>query len=559
LDDHDAEPPEFVYRSAVVASASALRWVQRAALLAAWSGGAASCGEGSDDCACAEDPPRGPYVAWFADATAGSGIAFRYAATDFRGGALAIADLDGDGLPEIVAGRRTGGLALFANGGELRFREVAGSGLDPEAEVGAIAAADLDNDGDRDLVIAGPGTALVMANRGDATFEEVARFDDSGHTEHVLAADLDGDGLLDLYFGNYSLTSRTATLNRLYMNRGGLVFAYAGTVGNGLTWTTTAVDVDADGDQDLYVANDTLLADFGRPGAAPPMSSMPPDLLLRNDGPGADGVPRFTNVAATMGLGTPRSSMGGVLGDLDDDGLVDLYVPDYGANKLFVRDPAAGYVDRAPPLGIEATLRENSRCPPGVDNELCLLLSWSAALGDFDLDGRDELVVASGETEPRRPPPVVVLTRGADPAFHEVSTDLGCQDARAMIAADLDGDGDQDLAIAHKDGPLKLFETRGRPAAGAWLRVLLHGRASNRDGVGAVVTARLAGGRQVPRVVGAGGVIHSSGPAEAFFGLGRGAGMEREAIDVLEVQWPSGRRTEVARPLAGATLIVEED
>jgi len=546
-----------VYRSVVVASRSALRWVQRAALAAACGGG---CSERSD-CACADDPPRGPHVAWFADATAGSGIDFRYAAVDFRGGALTIADLDGDDLPEIITGRRIGGLSLFSNRGGLRFREVTDSGLDPEAEVGAITAADLDNDGDRDLIIAGPGTARVMANHGDGTFEEAARFDDSGHTEHVLAVDLDGDGLLDLYFGNYDLTSRTNTLNRLYMNRGRLAFAHAGTVGSGLTWTTTAFDVDDDGDQDLYVANDTLLADFGRPGAVPPTSSMPPDLLLRNDGPGADGVPRFTNVAMTMGLGTPRSSMGGLLGDLDDDGRVDLYVPDYGAKKLFVRDPAAGYVDRAPPLGLDATVRANSRCAPGVDNELCLLLSWSAVLSDFDLDGRDDLVVASGETEPGRPPPVVVLTRGADPAFHEVSTDLGCQDARAMIATDLDGDGDQDVAIAHKDGPLKIFETRGRPAAGAWLRVLLHGQASNRDGVGAVVTARLAGGRRVPRVVGAGGVIHSSGPAEAFFGLGHeaGAGAGREAVEALEVQWPSGRRTEVARPPTGATLIVEED
>ena len=162
-------------------------------------------------------------------------------------------------------------------------------------------------------------------------------------------------------------------------------------------------------------------------------------------------------------------------------------------------------------------------------------------------------MVASGETELDRPPPVVVLARGAEPAFHEVSTDLGCQDARGMIATDLDGDGDQDVAIGHKDGPLKIFETRGRPAAGTWLRVELHGRASNREGVGAVVTARLASGRRVLRAVGAGGVIHSSGPAEAFFGLGR------EEIEAVEVLWPSGRRTEVARPAAGATLIVEED
>jgi hypothetical protein len=64
----------------------------------------------------------------------------------------------------------------------------------------AIAAADLDNDGDRDLVLAGPGVARVLANRGDGTFTEAARIDGLGLSEHVLPVDLDGDGLLELHF-----------------------------------------------------------------------------------------------------------------------------------------------------------------------------------------------------------------------------------------------------------------------------------------------------------------------------------------------------------------------
>jgi hypothetical protein len=492
-------------------------------------------------------------MARFEDVTGDSGIDFKHNTVDFKGGGLAVADLDGDGLPDIVAGRRVGGLKLFRNRGRMSFEHVAASGLPPEAATSAIAAADLDNDGDRDLVLAGEGVAYVMANRGDGTFHEAARFDDSGTTEQVLPVDLDGDGLLDLYFSNYHVSSRNNSLDRLYLNRGGLAFVLGGNASAGMTWTATAFDADGDGDQDLYVASDTLLADFGRPVASSPSTSaLQADMFLRNDGPGPDGVPRFTDVAPALGLTKPRSSMGGLLGDFDDDGRLDLYVPDYGAKKLFLRDAAGGYVESAAGLGVDATVRSNPECGPDTENEKCLLLSWSAALSDFDLDGHDELVVVSGETELGKSPPVLMFKRGPEPGYHEVSPDIACVDARGLAVTDLDGDGDQDVVISQKVGPLQIHRNRGKPASGSWLRVELRGQASNREGVGAVVTARLASGRSQIRAVGAGGVIHSSSPAEAFFGLGS------DEVLALEVQWPSGRRTEVASPPAGASLIVEE-
>ena len=539
-----------MYRSAVARPFVAPRpggWIGCAALVGALAGG---CDDGADSTCL--DPRRGPPMALFEDVTDRSGVEFQYATLDFKGGGLAVADLDGDGLPEIVAGRRVGGLKLFRNRGSLQFQSALDAGLDPDAATSAIAAADLDNDGDRDLVLAGAGVAYVMANRGDGTFQEAARFDDSGMTEHVLPVDLDGDGLLDLYFSNYHLSNRNNTLNRLYLNRGGLQFAAGVMQGAGMSWTATAFDADDDGDQDLYIANDTLLADFGRPVATSPSTTgLHPDLFLRNDGPGPDGVPRFTDLAADLGLARPRSSMGGLLGDFDDDGRLDLYVTDYGAKKLFLRDPAGGYVERAAAFGVDAIIRRNAACGPESENEHCLLLSWSAALSDFDLDGHDELVVVSGETELGKPPPVLMFARGPEPAFHEVSPSIACVDARGLVVTDLDGDGDQDLVIARKEGPLMVYRTSARPAPETWLRVELRGQASNREGVGAVVTVRMTSGRSQQRVVGAGGVIHSASPAEAFFGLGR------DGVEAVEVRWPSGRRTEVTRP-AGGALVLEE-
>lgn len=495
------------------------------------------------------DPPRGPPMGRFVDVTEQAGIAFVYAATGFQGGGLAVADLDGDGRADIVAARRAGGLAVFQNLGSLGFREVADSGIAATTAATAIGAADLDNDGDRDLVLVGEAVTQVMRNRGDGRFDEAARFAEAGTTEHVLPVDLDGDGLLDLYFSHYDLRSAVGPRNRLYMNRGGLQFAAAGMAGIGLSWTATAFDFDTDGDQDLYVANDTLLPDFGTGESA--TSLWPGDVFLRNDGPGPDGVPSFTDVAVELGLAAPRSSMGGILGDFDEDGRLDLYVPDFGAKKLFLRDPAGAYVESAATFGLSATARVNAQCPPGVRAEECLVLSWSAALADFDLDGHDELVVGNGETSPGDVPPVLMFARGTERAFDELSPEIPCMDARGLVVTDLDADGDLDIVIAPKDGPLAVYENRGTPPK-TWLHVTLRGRASNREGVGAVVTAYLASGRTIIRPIGAGGVIHTATPAEAFFGLGD------DEVERIEVRWPSGRRTEMLRPPTGVSLVIDE-
>ena len=148
-------------------------------------------------------------------------------------------------------------------------------------------------------------------------------------------------------------------------------------------------------------------------------------------------------------------------------------------------------------------------------------------------------------------PPVLLFTRGAQLPFHELSPAIPCMDARGAAAADLDGDGDQDLVIAQKEGPVLIYENRGRPAAAAWLRVVLRGTVSNRDGIGAVVTVTLTSGRTLIRAVGAGGVVHTASASEAFFGIGN------EIVETMSVRWPSGRISTIASPALG-NLVVDE-
>lgn len=500
------------------------------------------------------EPARGPVWDRFVDVTAASGIDFVYDTTDFRSGALAAADLDGDGLPEIIAGNRGGGVAVYRNLGHMQFAREAIAAIDPAAPLTAIAAADLDNDGDPDLVLARPGSWDVYANDGRGDFARISHVEVASSPEQVLPVDLDGDGRLDLAFANRAYPVGAATQNRLYLNRGDLAFADAGALGpDGLSWAIGALDLDGDGDQDLYVANDALVATFA-PGARP-ASNLPPDSLLRNDGVDARGIPQFTDLAPAQGMTAPRSSMSAVVGDFDRDGSLDVFVTNIGAKSLFAHAPA-GFVDRADALGADPYLRTDDvnvpvACAPGTTHEDCLIVSWSAALTDFDLDGYDELLVVNGTRGGLLPPPPTLLVRGADPVFHEVSVDLSCPDARGLVVTDLDGDGDPDLAIAQSVGRLLVIANRGRPAAKAWLDVRLAGRASNRDGIGAVVTATLASGRTVVRPVGAGGTLNSAAPAEAFFGLGD------DAVATLAVAWPSGRTSRLVGPLTGVVTVEE--
>jgi len=498
-----------------------------------------------------EDEPRGPALAGLRDVTEDSGVDFRYTAFDFKGGGLAVADLDGDGLPDLVAGRRGGGVVTYRNRGGLRFEEQPDAGLTADATASAIAAADLDNDGDRDVVIAGPGVMRLFANRGDGTFEPLAELTGTGHTEHILPVDLDGDGRLDPPLRNHDGSRPPDPPHPVYLNRGQLQFEVTNEESAGRTWTTTAFDVDDDGDQDLYVANDTLAFDAG----AGPVdgAGFPVDALLRNDGVGPDGAIQFTDLAADLGLTEPRSSMGGLLADLDQDGRLDLLIPNNGANKLFVRRADGGYDERAADLGLAGIPRINARFRPDSADARCMLLSWAAVLTDLDVDGRDDILFTNGETEPGRTPPVQLYARGPATAFEERAPSIPCLDARGAIATDLDGDGDQDVVIAEKEGPLRLFENTRQPGPDAWLQVRLRGTTSNREGIGAVVTIEQASGRVQIRAVGHGGVIHSAGPAEAYFGLAD------DPVRAIRVRWPNRPpgEVEVLPPRAGAVTLDE--
>lgn len=130
------------------------------------------------------------------------------------------------------------------------------------------------------------------------------------------------------------------------------------------------------------------------------------------------------------------------------------------------------------------------------------------------------------------------------PRFTDVAMALGAddiRDSRGVATADFDHDGDLDLVINHNAGDR--YREEGVPATllrndvgqdGPWLAVELEGTRSNRDGVGALVTA-VTGSLRQTRLAAAGSGYASQNSARLHFGLG-----DAERVDELIVRWPAG-------------------
>jgi Tfp pilus assembly protein PilF len=141
----------------------------------------------------------------FEDRTAASGLGSGAPAR-----AVASADLDNDGLPDLIAAGK--GLAAWRNQGGGRFAPWSLQGLPRVKELTSVVALDADNDGRLDLAAAGPADVLVLAQRGTRTKASFAPYPVEGAPKGasaVEAADLDGDGDLDV------VTAGPAGLHRL--------------------------------------------------------------------------------------------------------------------------------------------------------------------------------------------------------------------------------------------------------------------------------------------------------------------------------------------------------
>ena len=476
------------------------------------------------------------------------------------GTGVAVLDYDQDGLPDLYfanapfwdvpdgAWKARSGV-LYRNEGGRRFSDVTeAAGLITGVYGQGAVSADFDGDGFPDLYVTALGPNLLFRNNGDGTFSEVgveAGVAAPGWSIGAVFVDADGDQTLDLFVANYIATSeaeiragertrrwrgRVAVLdgprglnpqtNRFYGGRGDGTFedltaaSGVGDVPARYSMGVVALDFDDDGDQDIFVANDSG-----------------PNEMLENRGGTFRDAGLLTGVALSAD-GATQGSMGVAAADADRNGFPDLVVTN------FAHDHYAFY------QGVASSLFLEDAVGAGIATPTFRPLGWGALFFDADNDGDLDVAFANGHLYPQvEADPALGETYGQpDQLFlrtgraYELKA-LGppLRSSRGMALIDIESDGQWEIAVANQDASPTLW-ARNAPVEGSWIRLRLVDPAGERDALGARV--RIASSRQ-SREVRAGESYASDSERNLHFGLGPPGDADTESVDI-EVRWPDG-------------------
>ena len=436
---------------------------------------------------------------------------------------------------------------LYRNKANGRFEDVTGaSGIEHHEYGMGACAADYDNDGRVDLYLTSYGPDQLYHNDGNGKFTDVTRRADVGSEllgASCAFADIDNDGDVDLFVANYVDPDSSKVCgdararaycrpdvysgvpSAMYRNNGDGTFTDT-TKAAGLDRTdgkalgVVFADYDHDGRVDLFVAND-LTRNF----------------LYHNEAKGTFkevGLPAGVALASD---GRVRAGMGTDFGDYDGDGLPDLVVTNFESetHSLF-RNLGKG-------LFADATFES------GVGPLTLPFLGFGVAFFDYDNDADLDLAIANGHvldntrlfrSTSRYAQRNLLLRNDANRRFTDVGRQSGPAWAlekvsRALASGDIDNDGDLDLLVSNNGQPPDLLRNDGGARSGNALLIRLRGRESNRDGIGAMVTATV-GSRRLVREVRAGSSYLGQNDVRLHIGLGRAP-----TVDRLDIRWPSGR------------------
>ncbi len=475
----------------------------------------------------------------------------------FRTGGAAAADFDNDGWVDLFATRLNARPLLYRNLGNGTFQDVAiSAGFTSSLPANGPAWGDIDNDGDKDLYVTSSGGTrfYLYVNNGNGTFSEQAVGRGAAisgvvrYGQSATFGDYDGDGYLDIHTNDWATETALST-SRLLRNLGAATPGHfedvtaaaglnvfrpshtqtGGTDSNAYRYSSTFSDLDRDGHPDLAIA-----ADFRT------------SQIFWNNGNGT-----FTDGTAAAGVGTDEDGMGSAIGDYDGDGRLDWFVsalvevpggfPPHSGNRLFRNNGDRTFTDQTDAAGVR-----NSGW------------SWGTTFLDPDNDRDLDLFVTNGWDTAN--PDQSHLYQNNNGVFADISNAAGVTDTlmgRGLVNFDYDKDGDLDVFIVNHGARPILYRNDGGNE-NDWLRINVEGTASNRDGLGTLVTvdpnSSLSGDEMV-REINAGSNFLSHNELTAHFGLGPNGGN----IDLVTVVWPTGTTHQLTNVAPNQVLRVIEN
>lgn len=331
--------------------------------------------------------------------------------------AIAAADVDGDGKIDLItanSGANTVSVRLNDGTGAFIGTTNIAVGTAPRA----VTAADVDNDGDLDLLVGNTGlpSISVLRNNGTGGFSTAATLAVNDTPTALVTADINGDGALDLLVATFGGIEA-------WLNDGTGTFlttaAAHATVATLSALSLSPADIDGDGDIDLITANN---------------SSTKSVSVLFNAGNGtATSLPAFSASAADINLSPLPTFI--ATGDIDNDGDEDFLT----ANNAASNNVSIGLNNGT---GVFTT---SFLSVAGTPQYL--------SLADVNGDGKVDLLTANSSTNTvsiRLNDGFGTFSSPASPAVAEVTT--GGSSPKAVISADLNGDGALDLLTANS-GP----------------------------------------------------------------------------------------------------------
>lgn len=480
------------------------------------------------------------------------------------GGGVGVIDFDGDGWPDLyltqgctwppTVNAKPMSDQLYRNIRGQRFAASAALAGTVETEFGqGVSVGDIDNDGFPDIYVGNLGCNRLFHNNGDGSFTDITAstgLDGPNAclwTTSCMIADLNRDGLPDLFDVNYAAGSNIATLicesngtyrscsprafnaadDHLWMNQGDGQFVNVSDasglkIPEGFGLGIIAADFSGDGLLDVFIANDEV----------------PNFYFVSQNSTGP--IPVFTEQGMIAGVavdgdGAAQGSMGIAADDVDGDGLADLFVTNFyhESNTLYSQATQGMFLD--------ATRAFRLRDPSFA------MLGFGTQFIDGELDGWSDLVLANGHIddltalgEPYRMRPQYFRNIGGHqftelPASQVGPFFSGQYLGRGLARIDWNLDGLDDFAVSEIGAPAALL-TNTTVEHGHFLTIRLLGTESSRDAIGTSVEI-LAGGRRIVKTLFGGDGYHASNHRQLTIGLG-----EQTRVESLLVRWPDGNQ-----------------